>query len=744
MQSRNPVFRLPETVGTAGRARSRGLAAALGLALSIAAPVAGALPTVRPDGGVGPTGSGSGSTKETPVRPPVQAAPAPLAPPPGTTTLISVATNRGFGNGPSGGPDAGIAAPRGGPSVSANGRWVAFSSSANNLVAGDTNQSPDVFVRDRQTGKTIMLPMPPLPSGVGSTGTFDGTSDGPLAIVLPPPPGVTPGGRFSQPAISADGSAVAFTYESPHSDLSFIGPCNGAPLVVLWRRATNASALISVGVNGGFTCGSDDPSISGDGKYVAYTFTGGGSAGVANRGVVLRDTAAGGGVITASPSINNQTPNGDSFDSAISRDGRLIAYTSDASDLVRGDNNKQRDVFVRDWAADRTELVSIGSGGQGNGPSRAAAISSDAHRIAFESAATNLGDGVTPKGTHVFVRDRASGSTFLASIAPEGGALADNSVQAAISGDGEVVAFSSGTSVLSEGRGGGFEVFARDLIANQTARISDTRDGAAGGDQSLRPAIAGNGRFIAFESTSARIIPGDRNKARDIFLRELPPSPRLSPPVIDFGTRAIGAGGAPLAAILTNDGWGILTPGAVGKVGAAQGDFTIIDGCTGRHLRWTESCTLTVVFDPSKAGDRVATLTVAHDAGPAPVTSRLHGGGSLAELKIEPPIGRPGIVVIATGSGFPKNTEIALHWSRGVSPTMPKIVTDDKGGFRVQVLVFHNDIVGTRDLVVSPVGSLAFPVFSVPFRVVEASSQPPRFIVQAPYDERPPTLVMRR
>ena len=203
--------------------------------------------------------------------------------------------------------------------------------------------------------------------------------------------------------------------------------------------------------------------------------------------------------------------------------------------------------------------------------------------------------------------------------------------------------------------------------------------------------------------------------------------------------------GAPLAAVMTNLGWGTVTIGETEKSGPAAADFDVaLNSCLGRTLRWMESCPVTVVYTPTDRGDRDAVLTVAHDGPNAPASVGLHGGGSLAELKLEPPVGRPGMVVIATGSGFPPETEVSLTWSRGVTPKLPTITTDAAGTFRVQVLVFHNDIVGGRDLIASPVGGTGFPSFEAPFLVVEAGSQPPRFIVRSPYDDRPPTLVMRR
>jgi hypothetical protein len=440
---------------------------------------------------------------------------------------------------------------------------------------------------------------------------------------------------------------------------------------------------------------------------------------------------------------------------AVSRSGDTVAFASDASNLVDDDPNKQRDVFVFDRANGRPEPVSTGTRGPGNGPSENPAVSFDGNRIAFESRASNLVEGFAPKFQTVYVRDRETGSMEVAAAGPGGGPAIGDSGQAGISGDGQVVAFVSEASdlitsrdnallaSLREERGGAFEVYAHDLLTKQTILVSDVGGGTPGGSQSLRPAIDGNGRRIAFESTSDLLVPDDTNQLRDVFLRDLPPVPTLNPAVLDFGTRAIGEGGAPLAATLTNGGWGLLTTGTVETSGAAEDDFSVVNGCAGRALRLTESCTVTVVFTPAAEGDRRGVLDVGHDGPDASSQTALRGVGSEAVLKIDPPIARPGTVVIATGAGFPGDTLVTLAWSRGVRPNVP-IMTSGDGGFRVQVLVFHNDIVGRRDLIATLVGSAASRSLRAPFLVVEASGEPPRFIVQSPYDDRPPTLVMRR
>ena len=655
----------------------------------------------------------------------------PLATPPGTTSLISIDRTGGFANGASAGrPDGALATLAGGASISGNGRYVAFASAASDLVAGDNNRTMDIFVRDRRGGgSTVRLP---VPGGA------------------PPPLG-----RAFNPSISADGSAVAFAYIAPQTATTFVPPCSGRALVVLWRRATNATEVISFFQDGGLACTASEPSVSGDGRYVAFTWTGSGDT-AANREVYVRDTVEG-STLRASSSVPGAVADDDSYDPAISRDGRIVAFTSDAGNLVAGDQNKQRDVFAYDRTTGQTALVSIGAGGQGDGPSEAPAISADANRIAFESRASNLVAGLASTVQNVYVRDRATGGTLIASTAPGGGTATSDSGQAAISADGQVVAFASAApnliassddavlASLGEGRGGTFEVYAHDLVTGQTIRISDTPAATPGGSESLRPAIGGNGRFVAFESTSALLVGGDTNKVRDVLLRDLPPAATLGPATLDFGSRAIGVPGPPIAAILTNSGWGPLTIGAATKGGDADADFDVaLNSCDARTLRFMQACPITVVFTPTDRGNRIAVLTVAHDGPASPATVNLRGGGSRAELKLSPPIGQPGIVIIATGSGFPGNTQVLLTWSRGVTPKMPTITTDESGAFRVQVLVFHNDIVGARDLVASPVGSTVFPPFAAPFLVVEAGSQPPRFIVRSPYDDRPPTLVMRR
>ena len=710
MRSVGPVLRVPPTVAGRRRARPTLLTVALALAL-VTAPAAGiraaALAPAPADPGYAP------------AAPPVAAPRLPLAahldPPPGQTSLESVR----FGGGFPGGPSAQ-------PSISGDGLHVAFASRAPDLVPGDTNNAIDVFVRDRATGTTIRLPQ------LGG---------------LPVPPN----GLATEPSISADGRVVAFTYDGPQV-FAAVAVIDPPPVVVAWDRATGATASATVLPPGSLLVRSREASVSGDGQRVAFTADYRlGTTGVQRTDVFVVDRATGTSTLV-SANLSGRPGNAPSAAPAISRDGRVVAFQSDASDLVPDDQNGETDVFARDLAAATTDLVSIAP--NSDGPSEAPAISADGRFVAFESTASTLAPGNLPDTHDVFLRDRVAGATSLVSIALDGGPVTGDSGQSAISDDGRVVAFAStganlvaaaGSATFAQTLEGPSEVFARDVVAGETIRISVALPGGAAGGSNVGPAVGGNGRFVAWSSTSPRLVPGDTNQLGDVFLRDLPPVPLLAPPVIDFGTRATGTTGPPIAATLSNAGWAAMSASGATIDGPAAADFAVLfDGCVGRVLRRTEACTVTVSFTPSASDQRTASLRVPSDAPGSPHSARLVGGGSLAQLELDPPIGQPGIVTIATGSGFPPGSEVVLAWSRGITQRLPPIVADASGGFRVQVLVFHNDIVGARDLVATPADGTSFPAFGAAFRVTEPTGQPPRFVIYTALDNPPPAIIGRR
>jgi Tol biopolymer transport system component len=243
------------------------------------------------------------------------------------------------------------------PSISSDGRYIAFRSSASNLVSGDTNGADDIFVHDRSTGATTRV-------SVDSAGA---QANGPS----------------SSPSISGDGGEVAF--RSAASNL-VSGDTNGVHDVFVRDRSAGTTTRVSVGSTGQAKAASGSPSISSDGSRVAFE-SGAGLHGSDDNGtgdVYLYDRVA------STVTWASQWADGRSSSPAISGDGRYVAFGSDSPVFV-GDVNNARDVFeydmVRGYLA---QLSTDDAGGRGNGPSDAPSLSSDGKQAAFESLASNF------------------------------------------------------------------------------------------------------------------------------------------------------------------------------------------------------------------------------------------------------------------------------------------------------------------------------------------------------------------
>jgi Tol biopolymer transport system component len=200
-----------------------------------------------------------------------------------------------------------------------------------------------------------------------------------------------------------------------------------------------------------------------------------------------------------------------------------VAFESFAPDLVAGDTNGVWDVFVRDRVARTTQRVSVGVGGDEAGlDSKDAAISSDGRYVAFESVATNLVPGDTNDEVDVFVRDMETQLTQRVSLGPGGTEGNNGSRDAAISGDGGNVAFSSFAFNLVPGdTNGRQDVFLWDQETQVTQRVSVGPDGAEANSESIEPAFPARGRYLAFTSGASNLVAGDNNNVADVFVRDL-------------------------------------------------------------------------------------------------------------------------------------------------------------------------------------------------------------------------------
>lgn len=218
---------------------------------------------------------------------------------------------------------------------------------------------------------------------------------------------------------------------------------------------------------------------------------------------------------------------------AISADGRLVAFLSPSSDLVPGDTNGLSDVFVRDLDTGAVRRVSVSSGGaEANGPSQPPAISGDGRYVAFVSEATNLVRGDTNRcppffnlpGScpDVFVHDLLTGRTTRVSVGPHGRQSDGESIYVALSWDGRYVAFASRAANLVPGdTNGTLDVFRHDTARGVTERVSVGSAGEQANGPSRAPSISGDGSLVVFRTAASNLVPGDANQVQDVVLRDM-------------------------------------------------------------------------------------------------------------------------------------------------------------------------------------------------------------------------------
>jgi len=384
-------------------------------------------------------------------------------------------------------------------SLSADGRFVAFDSYSSNLVPGDTNNTPDVFVYDRQTGVTERV-------SVDSAGVQ--------------------GDSYSmEPSISGDGRFVAFY--SYASNL-VTGDTNDDGDIFVHDRQTGITERVTVDSAGNeandFTF---PPNISADGRYVAFeswasNLVPGDTNAIGD--VFVHDRQTGVTERVSVDSAGNQG-NSESEGPALSADGRYVAIYSWASNLVPGDTNGDYDIFVHDRQTGATERVSVDSAGnEANESSYFTAIGADGRFVAFASRASNLVAGDDNGAADVFVHDRQTGSTERVSVDGSGDQGNGDSGQygLGISGDGRFAIFRSVASNLVAGDSNGFaDVFIHDRQTGMTAAVSvDSQCGQANGHSSY-PAISSDGRLAGFNSLASNLVTDDTNHASDVFVHTL-------------------------------------------------------------------------------------------------------------------------------------------------------------------------------------------------------------------------------
>jgi Tol biopolymer transport system component len=463
-----------------------------------------------------------------------------------TTTLVSVSINGGCGNGTSRTP---VMTP--------DGRYVAFVSSASNLVAGDSNGIPDIFVRDLQAGTTTLAS-----PGAQSTG-------------------VTAASASAAPAITPDGRHVVF-YSSATNLVAGVTAVGGIYMrdlvagTTYWASSGAGSAVLAAFGSPGSQCFC--PKISSDGAFVAY------EASLANyadkAGVVLRchlpdgltdvvNTNANaptisyedirtvdmspdgrsvaavvntdsGGVNSAiylwdadtgtnllvSPALSNNVPaSGSSYAPLIDPSGRYLAFLSNSRNLTTNQLSGAVHLYCFDTRADAIFLVDAGTNGVGLGvsPETFPGWSANAQSLSYESAGT----GDRNRFVDVMVCDLESNATEIVSAPAAACAFPSSDGPSLLFGDcisttARYVALASDADNLTASATNGYRnVYVSDLVMGTNVLVSVNTNGVAASGNSSQPSLSGNGRFVAFTSTASDLVPGDNNNSCDVFVRDV-------------------------------------------------------------------------------------------------------------------------------------------------------------------------------------------------------------------------------
>jgi len=397
-----------------------------------------------------------------------------------TTTRVSVKSN-----------EAQVFSPSSLSAMSLDGNFVAFVSSAQNLVTGDTNGQPDVFLRNRVAGTTSRV-------SVGSGGN---QANGPSDL----------------PSISRDGRYVAF-FSMATNLVS--GDTNGRSDIFVRDVVAGSTRRVSVASSGGQANGdSAFPSISDNGQQIAFSSAASNLVSGDGNGlqdIFVRDLAAG---TTRRVSVSSAGAggNGPSSTPAISGNGDVVAFVSDATNLAPGDTNGSPDVFARVRSTNTTQLVSVGAGGvPADSLSADPVLSRDGRYVAFDSSATNLVPGDTNGFQDIFVRDRLAGTTQLVSAWPSGTAANRLSTAPDISENGQIVVF---VSQLSDA-GALTNVYRRNLGTGITKLASVGLSGQPANSNSFAASVSPDGQHVGFTSTATNLVAGDTNNQQDVFIRD--------------------------------------------------------------------------------------------------------------------------------------------------------------------------------------------------------------------------------
>jgi len=375
----------------------------------------------------------------------------------------------------------------------------------------------------------------------------------------------------SQPSLDHDGRLVGYTK----------WPGLTHTQVYVRNQLNGTDVLVSANVRGTIGSGwSSEPAMSWDGTHTAFASSStdlvsdGGSG---QYDIYVRQNLAPKSTVRASVSTTGAEPDGPSAWPAMSRTGRYVVFESTATNLAAGDQNGLSDVFVRDLESNATTRVSIGvTGGDPDGESHRPSISADGRYVAFSSNASNLVVGDTNGAGDIFVRDLLTGTTRRASVDSVGAEANGGSSSPSMSGNGSSVTFYSGaTNLVSGDTNSVADVFVRDLTRDTTTRVSLDPEEQQGNGDSYGPSLSFTGSIVGFVSKATNLIPGDPRSKEFVIARAVAAptvtgvNPTTSPPGSKLTITIRGTGFTPTSSVITDGSRG-LTVDSVSFVSATE------------------------------------------------------------------------------------------------------------------------------------------------------------------------------
>lgn len=365
------------------------------------------------------------------------------------------------------------------PSVSSDGKLIAFSSASDDIVTGDTNGN-DIFVRNTTNGTSQRV-------SVDSSGDqSDGVS--------------------YAPHISGNGRYVVFESNAGNLDSPFTYGAGGAQNVFIHDLQTGTTRLVT-SYSSGYqsTHQNYDMGVSNDGRFVLFmsddpAFN---SSSSTSYQIYLKDMNSG-TMTLISQSSSGSVGNSDSPRASMSCDGSFIAFESAASNLVSGDTNGYEDIFVVDLINGTTiKDITI----NGDGDSFQPYVACDGDYVALTSNATNLVTGDTNGNADGFIYDREANTINRVTLDNSGNQTADgNANQVSISSDGHyAVFFSDSTDYTSADLHGHYQIFLRDLKAGTTELLSQISSTSGGNGDSMYSNISADGTIVAYASKATNL-----------------------------------------------------------------------------------------------------------------------------------------------------------------------------------------------------------------------------------------------